>query len=92
MEIGIARNESHDLRTATDEMIDALRQSNPRLGQPSAYDRASIGGRAALHATVSNVSDVTGFPEMMDGRVKTLHPKIHGGILARRHRPDDLKH
>jgi phosphoribosylaminoimidazolecarboxamide formyltransferase/IMP cyclohydrolase len=39
---------------------------------------------------VKNVSDVTGFPEMMDGRVKTLHPKIHGGILARRHRPDDL--
>ncbi|MET0356367.1 MAG: bifunctional phosphoribosylaminoimidazolecarboxamide formyltransferase/IMP cyclohydrolase, partial [Cellvibrio sp.] len=30
------------------------------------------------------VSDYTGFPEMMDGRVKTLHPKIHGGILARR--------
>jgi phosphoribosylaminoimidazolecarboxamide formyltransferase/IMP cyclohydrolase len=40
---------------------------------------------------VMNVSDVTGFPEMMDGRVKTLHPKIHGGILARRHRPDDLQ-
>jgi len=40
---------------------------------------------------VTNVSDVTGFPEMMDGRVKTLHPKIHGGILARRHRPDDLE-
>jgi phosphoribosylaminoimidazolecarboxamide formyltransferase/IMP cyclohydrolase len=39
---------------------------------------------------VVNVSDVTGFPEMMDGRVKTLHPAIHGGILARRHRPDDL--
>jgi phosphoribosylaminoimidazolecarboxamide formyltransferase / IMP cyclohydrolase len=39
---------------------------------------------------VTGVSDVTGFPEMMDGRVKTLHPKIHGGILARRHRPDDL--
>src|SRR5687767_6332443 len=37
-----------------------------------------------------NVSDVTGFPEMMDGRVKTLHPAVHGGILARRHRPDDL--
>jgi phosphoribosylaminoimidazolecarboxamide formyltransferase/IMP cyclohydrolase len=30
------------------------------------------------------VSDVTGFPEIMDGRVKTLHPKIHGGILGRR--------
>src|SRR6186713_2909344 len=40
---------------------------------------------------VRSVSDVTGFPEMMDGRVKTLHPKIHGGILARRHRPDDLE-
>ena len=38
---------------------------------------------------VVNVSDVTGFPEMMDGRVKTLHPRIHAGILARRDRPDD---
>ncbi|RYZ92114.1 MAG: bifunctional phosphoribosylaminoimidazolecarboxamide formyltransferase/IMP cyclohydrolase, partial [Moraxellaceae bacterium] len=33
---------------------------------------------------VVEVSEHTGFPEMMDGRVKTLHPKIHGGILARR--------
>jgi AICAR transformylase/IMP cyclohydrolase PurH len=33
---------------------------------------------------VTEVSDYTGFPEMMDGRVKTLHPKIHGGILGRR--------
>src|SRR6187399_1556642 len=33
---------------------------------------------------VTDVSDVTGFPEMMDGRVKTLHPKIHGGFLALR--------
>ena len=39
---------------------------------------------------VANVSDVTGLPEMMDGRVKTLHPLVHGGILARRDRPDDL--
>ena len=37
-----------------------------------------------------SVSDVTGFPEMMDGRVKTLHPKIHGGILARRAHAEDL--
>jgi len=54
----------------------------------------STGGTAKALADdglpVTNVSDVTGFPEMMDGRVKTLHPKIHGGILARRHRPDDL--
>jgi phosphoribosylaminoimidazolecarboxamide formyltransferase/IMP cyclohydrolase len=54
----------------------------------------STGGTAKALADaglpVTNVSDVTGFPEMMDGRVKTLHPKVHGGILARRHRPDDL--
>jgi phosphoribosylaminoimidazolecarboxamide formyltransferase / IMP cyclohydrolase len=55
----------------------------------------STGGTAKALAqaglAVTNVSDVTGFPEMMDGRVKTLHPKVHGGILARRHRPDDLE-
>jgi phosphoribosylaminoimidazolecarboxamide formyltransferase/IMP cyclohydrolase len=54
----------------------------------------STGGTAkALEESglaVSNVSQVTGFPEMMDGRVKTLHPKVHGGILARRSRPDHL--
>ena len=33
---------------------------------------------------VKDVADVTGFPEMMDGRVKTLHPVVHGGLLARR--------
>ena len=37
---------------------------------------------------VTEVSDYTGFPEMMDGRVKTLHPKIHGGILGRRGQDD----
>src|SRR5687767_8258382 len=54
----------------------------------------STGGTArtlsAAGLPVVNVAAVTGFPEMMDGRVKTLHPAIHGGILARRHRPDDL--
>lgn len=39
---------------------------------------------------VTEVEQVTGFPEMLDGRVKTLHPKIHGGILARRDRPQHL--
>jgi phosphoribosylaminoimidazolecarboxamide formyltransferase / IMP cyclohydrolase len=39
---------------------------------------------------VTPISAVTGFPEMMDGRVKTLHPLVHGGILARRSEPDDL--
>ena len=51
----------------------------------------STGGTAKLLADngvpVSEVSDYTGFPEMLDGRVKTLHPKIHGGLLARRDLP-----
>ena len=55
----------------------------------------STGGTAtALQAAglpVVGVSDITGFPEMMDGRVKTLHPNIHAGILARRSRADDLE-
>ena len=55
-------------------------------------DLLSTGGtakalrEAGLH--VMDVSEVTGFPEIMDGRVKTLHPKIHGGILARRDLPE----
>lgn len=38
--------------------------------------------------TVRDISDYTGFPEMMDGRVKTLHPKVHGGLLGLRDRPE----
>ena len=51
----------------------------------------STGGTAALLSrngiAVTEVADITGFPEMLDGRVKTLHPTIHGGILARRDLP-----
>ncbi|HTK28271.1 MAG TPA: bifunctional phosphoribosylaminoimidazolecarboxamide formyltransferase/IMP cyclohydrolase [Vicinamibacterales bacterium] len=58
------------------------------------FELVSTGGTArALSAAglaVTGVSDVTGFPEMMDGRVKTLHPAVHAGILARRERRDDL--
>src|SRR6476659_7736355 len=58
------------------------------------YQLVSTGGTARTLADarlpVTNVSDVTGFPEMLDGRVKTLHPALHGGILARRDRADDL--
>jgi phosphoribosylaminoimidazolecarboxamide formyltransferase/IMP cyclohydrolase len=39
---------------------------------------------------VTEVADYTGFPEMLDGRVKTLHPKVHGGILARRDFPEHV--
>ena len=51
----------------------------------------STGGTAQLLAQsglpVTEVADMTGFPEMLDGRVKTLHPRVHGGLLARRDRP-----
>jgi len=55
----------------------------------------STGGTArALRdggVTVMDISDYTGFPEMMDGRVKTLHPKVHGGLLGRRDNQQDLQ-
>jgi phosphoribosylaminoimidazolecarboxamide formyltransferase/IMP cyclohydrolase len=54
----------------------------------------STGGTATLLATagiaVTEVADHTGFPEMLDGRVKTLHPRIHAGILARRDLPEHV--
>lgn len=40
---------------------------------------------------VKDVSEYTGFPEMLDGRVKTLHPKVHGGLLSRRNNPKDME-
>src|SRR5476651_2592537 len=58
------------------------------------YKLLSTGGTAKLLAgaglPVTEVGAHTGFPEMMDGRVKTLHPKIHGGLLARRDLPEHL--
>ena len=52
----------------------------------------STGGTAAklreIGAEVRDISDLTGFPEMMDGRVKTLHPKVHGGLLGVRDNPE----
>ena len=54
----------------------------------------STGGTAALlrkaGLSVRDVSELTGFPEMMDGRVKTLHPKVHGGLLAERDKKDHV--
>jgi phosphoribosylaminoimidazolecarboxamide formyltransferase/IMP cyclohydrolase len=55
----------------------------------------STGGTAArlreLGAKVRDISDLTGFPEMMDGRVKTLHPMVHGGLLGVRDAPEQKK-
>ncbi|MBK5204778.1 MAG: bifunctional phosphoribosylaminoimidazolecarboxamide formyltransferase/IMP cyclohydrolase [Polaromonas sp.] len=54
----------------------------------------STGGTAKLLADaglpVTEVAELTGFPEMLDGRVKTLHPKVHGGLLARRDLPEHM--
>jgi len=65
-----------------------------RLVADFGFDLISSGGTAkALQAAglpVTKVSDYTGFPEILGGRVKTLHPRIHGGILARRDVPEDV--
>ena len=59
------------------------------------YELVSTGGTARVlrdsGLTVLDVSDITGFPEMLDGRVKTLHPVVHGGLLARRDLPEHMK-
>lgn len=58
------------------------------------WELVSTGGTArslrAAGLTAVDVSEITGFPEMMDGRVKTLHPAVHGGLLARRDLPDHM--
>ena len=70
-------------KTGIVEMARALHAAGGKL--------LSTGGTAKLLAQnglpVTEVSEVTGFPEMLDGRVKTLHPRIHGGLLARRDVP-----
>jgi phosphoribosylaminoimidazolecarboxamide formyltransferase/IMP cyclohydrolase len=55
----------------------------------------STGGTARVlregGISVTDISDYTGFPEMMDGRVKTLHPKVHGGLLGLRDNPEHVE-
>lgn len=70
--------------------LDSLVQGLKRHG----IEIVSTGGTAAklreLGAEVRDISDLTGFPEMMDGRVKTLHPKVHGGLLGVRDNPEHV--
>ena len=65
------------------------------LVEQHGYRLLSTGGTAKLlekeNIPVTEVSDYTGFPEMMEGRVKTLHPKIHGGLLARRDKEEHMR-
>jgi phosphoribosylaminoimidazolecarboxamide formyltransferase/IMP cyclohydrolase len=73
-------------KTGIVEFAQALHQRGIKL--------LSTGGTARLLADaglpVTEVAEVTGFPEMLDGRVKTLHPRIHGGLLARRDVPEHM--
>ncbi|XDJ35388.1 MAG: bifunctional phosphoribosylaminoimidazolecarboxamide formyltransferase/IMP cyclohydrolase [Burkholderia sp.] len=74
-------------KTGIVEFATALSQQGIKL--------LSTGGTAKLLAEVdlpvTEVADYTGFPEILDGRVKTLHPKVHGGILARRDLPEHMQ-
>jgi len=73
-------------KTGLVELAQGLAKRNIRI--------LSTGGTAKMLAdqgiAVTEVADHTGFPEMLDGRVKTLHPKIHGGLLARRDLPPHM--
>jgi len=66
VEIGVGRNETHDLQTATSELIDGLAKGNPNLSRPTRYDRATIGGRRGLRVMLSNLSDATRQPETIE--------------------------
>ena len=63
-------------------------QALHRLGIALVSTGGTAKALAAAGLPVTDVSDLTGFPEMMDGRVKTLHPKVHGGLLAVRSDPE----
>jgi Peptidase family M48 len=63
VEAGLTRNESHDLQTATQELVQELAQSNQRMRSQGGYDRGTIGGRSGLRTTLSNQNDVTGKTE-----------------------------
>lgn len=72
-------------KTGIVDLARALAEKDVRLLSTGGTHKAI----AAAGLDVTDVSDVTGFPEIMDGRVKTLHPKVHGGLLAIR---DDAEH
>ncbi len=59
VELGVARNEAHNLQDATDELLDSLAQANPQLSRPSGYDRVNIGNRAGLRTVLTNTSEAT---------------------------------
>jgi hypothetical protein len=63
VEIGGARNETHDLQTATNELVESLGQANPGLSRASGYDRVTLSGRPGLRTVLTNSQSATGQPE-----------------------------
>jgi hypothetical protein len=63
IQIGVSRNESHDLQTATDELIDSFMRGNPDMGRPSGYERISVDRHRSLRTTLTNRNEVTREPE-----------------------------
>src|SRR3954464_10679936 len=66
IELGVARNEGHDLNTATNELVDSLHEGNPRLTRGNGFDRGTVGGRQGLRTVLSNISDATGDQEVVE--------------------------
>lgn len=65
IEIGVFRHETHPLQVATDEFLNALKQGNPNMRGQGGYQRGTIAGRQSLATTLSNISEVTGSPEVV---------------------------
>jgi beta-barrel assembly-enhancing protease len=63
VEIGGARNETHDLQTATNELVESLGQANPGLSRAAGYDRVTLSGRPGLRTVLTNSQSATGQPE-----------------------------
>ncbi len=66
LQVGVERNETHNLQTATDELIDSLARGNPNLSRPSGYQRARVGGQDGLRTILSNTSEATGQRENIE--------------------------
>ena len=77
MEFGVARNESHDLQTATDELVDSLARGNPSLRRSSGYDRVTVADRRGLRALLTNRSEATG----QDEAIQVVTTQLQDGTL-----------
>jgi beta-barrel assembly-enhancing protease len=77
VQTGVARSESQNLQTATDQLVQSLAQSNPRMSRGGGYDRGTIGGRTALRTVLGNQNEVTGRPE----RIQLFTTLLSDGTL-----------